>query len=84
MKDKKEMGKKAIQHMLEEGEWGDCPKCGSMVLVVDEWANIHQRECLVHCWDCDTIYRLTYKLDKIEEIAPIAEYKKSDFLKEKE
>jgi Zn-finger nucleic acid-binding protein len=62
----------------DEGEFDKCPYCKGtfddaghekgVLLVLRDWSDMHDRETLLHCWDCDRIYLLKYKLDKVIEL----------------
>jgi len=46
-----------------------CPECGATwVYVIKEWSNIHSLEELIHCPDCDGIFVIHYKFDKIVKL----------------
>jgi uncharacterized Zn finger protein len=47
-----------------------CPDCGGTLIILEEWVNIHDKEVLWHCWDCDAIYQAFYKLVKIVKLIP--------------
>lgn len=54
--------------MKDENEF-PCPKCKSTwMVVVKEWVNMHEREVLLHCYDCDKKFIVYYKFDKIVEL----------------
>jgi len=46
----------------------DCPNCKGSLFVVNDWVSIHEKESLWHCYDCDEMYLVHYKLDKIDRL----------------
>ena len=56
----------------DEDDFGDCPKCGEghFLAVIQEWVSMHDKEVLLHCCDCDSIYLVYYKFHKIVELKP--------------
>lgn len=54
--------------MEDENEF-PCPKCDSTwMVVVEEWSNMHEREVLLHCCDCDRKFIVYYKFDRMVEL----------------
>lgn len=62
----------------EDDEFMNCPYCKGtydehghekgLLLAIEDWSNMHNREVLLHCWDCDRKYLLYYKLDRVVEL----------------
>ena len=54
--------------MEDENEF-NCPKCGSTwMAVIEDWVNMHEREVLLHCCDCDRKFIVYYKFDRLVEL----------------
>ncbi len=61
-----------------EDNFGRCPYCkdtkdengmsNGMLMVLRDWADMHEKEVLLHCWDCDRKYVMYYKFDKVVEL----------------
>ena len=61
-----------------ENEFGECPYCKGtedkhgmrkgMLMVLQDWVSLHDKESLLHCCDCDRLYIVKYKLVKIVEL----------------
>ena len=55
----------------DEDDFEECPNCGeSSLTVMHDWVNLHDRETLLHCADCDTIFIVYYKLEKVVQLVP--------------
>ena len=62
----------------DENEFDTCPFCKDtedkkgvpkgMLMVLHDWSNMHGRETLIHCWDCDRKYIFYYKFVKVVEL----------------
>lgn len=62
----------------KEDEYGRCPYCKDtvdergmpkgMLVVLKDWSDMHAKETLLHCWDCDRKYIVYYKFDKVVEL----------------
>ena len=62
----------------DENEFGRCPYCKDEVdafghqkgtlMILQDWVSMHDKETLLHCWDCERAYKVYYKLDRVVEL----------------
>lgn len=47
-----------------------CPHCKAkgQGLVIEDYTNMHNREVLIECGNCDKLYKIYYKFDKIVKL----------------
>ena len=47
-----------------------CPHCNEKGegIVVEDYTTVHAREVLVECRNCDKLYKVYYKFDKIKKL----------------
>ena len=47
-----------------------CPYCDEKGrgLVIEDYACVHSKEVLVECGNCDKLYKIYYKFDKIKKL----------------
>ena len=55
----------------EDGQFEGCPLCNSPdFITIKDWANLHEKEVLAHCCDCDAIFIIYYKFVKMVRLVP--------------
>lgn len=62
----------------KEGEFERCPYCKEtfdeighekgLLIVLKDWSDMHDRETLLHCWDCDRKFIIYYKFARVVEL----------------
>ena len=63
------MGNLVVDHSdLEDAQI--CPHCGvkGHGLVIEDYTTVHSREVLIECGECDKLYKVYYKFEKVVKL----------------
>ena len=47
-----------------------CPHCGAerQGIIIEDYTKAHSREVLIECGECDKLYKIYYKFDRIVKL----------------